>query len=171
MPTSAELKEHYDTHGYVIIPGLLTPSEHADLLTATDRAVARTRSWFLATCPCSGQAVSSVRRRRRHLGRAARDAPGAWGARLCPVVCGGRSARGGEDAPGVPGRGAADGWVFSRRVCSLQYLYVLENSELFNILVNPVHFEFALRWHRDDIKGSVGEDEERAALTVRHYGV
>jgi hypothetical protein len=44
MPTSAELKEHYDTHGYVIIPGLLTPSEHADLLAATDRAVARTRS-------------------------------------------------------------------------------------------------------------------------------
>ena len=44
MPTSAELKEHYDTHGYVIIPGLLTPSEHADLLAATNRVVARTRS-------------------------------------------------------------------------------------------------------------------------------
>jgi hypothetical protein len=44
IPTSAELKEHYDIHGYVIIPGLLTPSEHADLLAATDRAVARTRS-------------------------------------------------------------------------------------------------------------------------------
>jgi len=47
MPTSADLKGHYDTHGYVIIPGLLTPSEYADLLAATDRAVARTRtaSW------------------------------------------------------------------------------------------------------------------------------
>jgi len=44
MPTSAELKEHYDAHGYVIIPGLLTPSEHADLLAATNRVVARTRS-------------------------------------------------------------------------------------------------------------------------------
>ena len=44
MPTSAELKEHYDTHGYVIIPGLLTPSEHAGLLAATNRVVARTRS-------------------------------------------------------------------------------------------------------------------------------
>jgi len=44
MSTFAELKEHYDTHGYVTIPGLLTPSEHADLLAATDRVVARTRS-------------------------------------------------------------------------------------------------------------------------------
>ncbi len=44
MPASAELKEHYDMHGYVIAPGLLTPSEHADLLAATNRVVARTRS-------------------------------------------------------------------------------------------------------------------------------
>jgi len=44
MPTSAELKEHYDTHGYVIIPGLIKPSEHADLLAATNRVIARTRS-------------------------------------------------------------------------------------------------------------------------------
>jgi len=45
MSTSpSDLKEHYDTHGYVIIPGLTTPSERADLLAATDRVVARTRS-------------------------------------------------------------------------------------------------------------------------------
>jgi len=44
-------------------------------------------------------------------------------------------------------------------------------SELFNILVNPVRSEFALCWHRDDVKGSAGEDEEREALAVRHYGV
>jgi hypothetical protein len=44
MNNPAELKEHYDTHGYVIIPGLMTPSEHADLFAATERAVARTRS-------------------------------------------------------------------------------------------------------------------------------
>jgi len=44
-------------------------------------------------------------------------------------------------------------------------------SELFNILVNPVRSEFALCWHRDDVKGSASEDEERAALAVQHYGV
>jgi hypothetical protein len=43
--------------------------------------------------------------------------------------------------------------------------------ELFNILVNTLRSEFALCWHRDDIKGSASEDEERAALAVRHYGV
>jgi hypothetical protein len=48
---------------------------------------------------------------------------------------------------------------------------MLENLELFNILVNPVGSKFALCWHRDDIKGSVSEDEERAALAIRHYGV
>jgi hypothetical protein len=37
--------------------------------------------------------------------------------------------------------------------------------------VNPVRSEFALCWHRDDIKGSASEDEEQAGLTVRHYGV
>ena len=40
----ADLQEHYDTHGYVIVQGLLTPPENADLLTATERVVARTRS-------------------------------------------------------------------------------------------------------------------------------
>ena len=45
------------------------------------------------------------------------------------------------------------------------------NLEFFNILVNPVRSEFALCWHRDDIKGSVSEDEEHAVLAVRHYVV
>jgi hypothetical protein len=44
-------------------------------------------------------------------------------------------------------------------------------SELFNILVNPVRAEFALCWHRDDVKGSVSEVEERAALAVQYFGV
>jgi len=43
--------------------------------------------------------------------------------------------------------------------------------ELFNILVNPKSQSFALRWHRDDVKGSATEEEERKALAVTHYGV
>jgi hypothetical protein len=39
------------------------------------------------------------------------------------------------------------------------------------VLVNPAHSDFALCWHRDDIKGTASEEEERAALSVRHYGV
>jgi hypothetical protein len=45
IPTSdREIREHYDTYGYVVIPGLIGPSEHNDLVAATDRTVARTRS-------------------------------------------------------------------------------------------------------------------------------
>jgi hypothetical protein len=47
----------------------------------------------------------------------------------------------------------------------------MENLELFNVLVNPVHSDFALCWHRDDIKGTASEEEECAGLSVRHFGV
>ncbi|KAI0300675.1 hypothetical protein B0F90DRAFT_1817435 [Multifurca ochricompacta] len=40
-------------------------------------------------------------------------------------------------------------------------------GKLFNILINPIRSEFALCWHRDDIKGTVSQDEERAALAAR----
>ena len=46
-----------------------------------------------------------------------------------------------------------------------------EQIELFNVLVHPLRSDFALCWHRDDIKNSADEDEERAQLVVRHYGV
>jgi len=43
--------------------------------------------------------------------------------------------------------------------------------ELFNVLVHPLRSDFALCWHRDDIRNTADEDEERALLEVRHYGV
>ena len=46
-----------------------------------------------------------------------------------------------------------------------------QSTELFNILVNPLRSDFALCWHRDDVRNSADEDEERASLKVRHYGV
>ena len=44
-------------------------------------------------------------------------------------------------------------------------------AELFNMLINPVCHEFALRWHRDDVKEDASEDEEREALVKWHHGV
>jgi hypothetical protein len=43
--------------------------------------------------------------------------------------------------------------------------------ELFNLLINPESHEFALRWHRDDIRETASEDEERRALATWHHGV
>lgn len=63
------------------------------------------------------------------------------------------------------------GFLFPESIPLPPCLFFSGHSELFNILVSPVRSEFALCWHRDDIKGSASEDEELAALTVRHYGV
>jgi hypothetical protein len=61
------------------------------------------------------------------------------------------------------------GW-FGRVSCLniAQRIYL----ELFNLLINPVSHNFALRWHRDDIGGDATEDEERRALDAwKPYGV
>lgn len=50
-------------------------------------------------------------------------------------------------------------------------LRVSITTELFNLLINPESHEFALRWHRDDVKGTATEEEEIEALTIWHYGV
>ena len=41
---------------------------------------------------------------------------------------------------------------------------VLCVAELFNMLINPERHDFALRWHRDDVRENASEDEEREAL-------
>jgi hypothetical protein len=44
-------------------------------------------------------------------------------------------------------------------------------SELFNLLVNPVEKDYALSWHRDDIKATASEGEEAEKLRIEHHGV
>lgn len=39
------------------------------------------------------------------------------------------------------------------------------------MLVNPERADFALRWHRDDVRESATTDEERGALAKWQYGV
>ena len=43
--------------------------------------------------------------------------------------------------------------------------------ELFNLLINPLSHNFALRWHRDDVRENATEGEEEKALRIWHYGV
>lgn len=63
-------------------------------------------------------------------------------------------------------------WVSQEtvRVCPPLSL-VHSGSELFNLLINPESHEFALRWHRDDVRETATEDEERQALAIWHHGV
>ncbi|WOO82109.1 uncharacterized protein LOC62_04G005610 [Vanrija pseudolonga] len=43
--------------------------------------------------------------------------------------------------------------------------------ELFNILVNPLEKDYALSWHRDDVKATATPEEEEEALKIKHYGI
>lgn len=43
--------------------------------------------------------------------------------------------------------------------------------ELFNLLINPISHDFALRWHRDDVKGDASLEEEKAALALWNHGI
>lgn len=43
--------------------------------------------------------------------------------------------------------------------------------ELFNLLVNPLEKDYALSWHRDDIKANATPEEEAEELKVKHYSI
>lgn len=43
--------------------------------------------------------------------------------------------------------------------------------ELFNLLINPLSHDFALRWHRDDVRETASQEEEIEALGKWHAGV
>ena len=45
------------------------------------------------------------------------------------------------------------------------------DTELFNMLINPETHDFALRWHRDDIRETASEEEECNALGKWNGGV
>lgn len=44
-------------------------------------------------------------------------------------------------------------------------------TELFNLLINPEHHEFALRWHRDDVPETATLGEETEILKTNFFGV
>ena len=42
---------------------------------------------------------------------------------------------------------------------------------MFNLLVNPLEKDYALSWHRDDVKATADEFEERQRLAIDHHGI
>jgi len=44
-------------------------------------------------------------------------------------------------------------------------------AELFNLLVNPLEKDYALSWHRDDVKSTASPEEERQRLAIDHHGI
>jgi len=146
------LKTQYDTQGFVIVPDLVPESSFADLQAAAERAIGRTRAgkWSL----------------RRTVGRQFppfdESNPDSWGVQhvMHPEL--------GE--PAFSTWYTSDGLVKTATelmACDEEELQM----ELFNMLINPEAHDFALRWHRDDVRENAAEEEEQAALAVWHYGV
>lgn len=66
--------------------------------------------------------------------------------------------------------GAADGCVSRCSVAEVRRAHV-GRAELFNLLINPLNHDFALRWHRDDVRENATAEEEREALAAWSHGV
>ncbi|KAH7091761.1 hypothetical protein BKA62DRAFT_645473 [Auriculariales sp. MPI-PUGE-AT-0066] len=149
------LKTHYDTHGYVIIPGLFENAHQLDALDqAAARAISKTRegSWM----------------QRRTVGKqfppfdTTSQRPDVWGVQhiMHPDLAEPEFAK----------------WYAGDELCSVARILLgcadddLQ-MELFNILINPQSHDFALRWHRDDVRENASAEEEVEALNKWHHGV
>ncbi|KAJ7143410.1 hypothetical protein C8R43DRAFT_1199446 [Mycena crocata] len=139
------LKTVFEEEGFVIIPGLISPEDFPRLERACDHVISRTRdgSWP----------------HRRTVGKQfppyGDDNPDSWGVQhlMHPDL---------EEL-------AFSQWYTSTAVIhAVRTLLNCQEDqlqmELFNLLINPLGHNFALRWHRDDIPGEATQEEERAAL-------
>ncbi|KAH9475212.1 hypothetical protein JR316_0012323 [Psilocybe cubensis] len=151
MP-AVDLKKRYAEDGYVIIPGLIEGEYRSNLESACERVIAKTRngSWL----------------HRRTVGKQfppyGQDNPDSWGIQhlMHPDL---------KEPIFVQ-------WYTSPKLlgvatellgCSEEDLQM----ELLNLLINPESHDFALRWHRDDIREDATAEEELKALNIWHYGV
>ncbi|KAJ7092006.1 hypothetical protein B0H15DRAFT_184278 [Mycena belliarum] len=139
------LKDHFEEEGFVIIPGLIPQEDFARIEAGCNHVIARTRagSWP----------------HRRTVGKQfppyGDSDPDSWGVQhlMHPDL----------EEP------VFSHWYTSTAVIdAVQMLLDCEEDELqmelFNLLINPLSHNFALRWHRDDIGGDATEEEERSAL-------
>ncbi|TEB26451.1 hypothetical protein FA13DRAFT_1776931 [Coprinellus micaceus] len=155
--SSPPLSYSYDTNGFVIIPSdtplsLVPPTQLIPFRDACERVITKTRTgeWT----------------RRRTVGKQFppydNDNPDSWGVQhlMHPDL----------------GEALFAEWYCSERVLSVvKALLGCEETdlemELFNLLINPLSHDFALRWHRDDVRETASEEEEVDALGKWHTGV
>ncbi|SJL06552.1 related to phytanoyl-CoA dioxygenase family protein [Armillaria ostoyae] len=146
------LKNQFTSQGFVIVPDLVSPSDLTLLRTACEDVVERTRSgrWSL----------------RRTVGKQFppydADDDDSWGVQMLmhPEL----------------GHPIFAEWYTSDALTSVvKELLGCEEEvlqmELFNLLINPISHDFALRWHRDDVKGDASLVEEKAALALWNHGI
>ncbi|KAF5375833.1 hypothetical protein D9615_008237 [Tricholomella constricta] len=148
----SQLKALYDEQGFVVVPGLLTSEQQQELRAACERVVALTREGKWPHRRTVGKQFPPY----------GDDNPDSWGVQHLMH-------------PGL-GEPAFAKWYTSQPLSEVvKELLVCQEEdlemELFNLLINPLGHNFALRWHRDDVHEKATEDEEREALGKWHFGV
>ncbi|KAI0701038.1 hypothetical protein BC835DRAFT_1324634 [Cytidiella melzeri] len=150
MPSNT--KTLYDSQGFVVLPSLIPDSNFFyDLQASAERAISRTRT---GKWP-----------HRRTLGRQFppfdESNPDSWGVQHVMH-------------PDLHEPAFARWYTSDKLVKTVAELLECEQEELqmelFNMLINPESHDFALRWHRDDVRENATEQEERDALARWHHG-
>ncbi|KAF8906986.1 hypothetical protein CPB84DRAFT_1675092 [Gymnopilus junonius] len=149
--TSA-LKDQYEEHGYVVVPGLIEDKDWHELEQACEHVIAKTRSGSWTHRRTVGKQFPPY----------GQDDPDSWGVQhvMHPEL----------NEP------AFVKWYTSPKLLEVttELLGCKEDDlqmELFNLLINPISHDFALRWHRDDIPEDASPEEELEALRVWHFGI
>ncbi|EIW77937.1 hypothetical protein CONPUDRAFT_84215 [Coniophora puteana RWD-64-598 SS2] len=149
--TDPSLKPKYETNGFVIVRGLIEDADLAELLKASADAIAQTRKGDWHRCRTVGSQFPPYK-------------PGTdfWGVQhvMHPDL----------------GQTAFAKWYTSDRLVEVArtLLGCTEDRlqmELFNLLIDPQSHDFALRWHRDDVKADATREQEEAALALWTHGV
>ncbi|KAF6756732.1 hypothetical protein DFP72DRAFT_810016 [Ephemerocybe angulata] len=154
----AYYKTFYDKYGYVVIPSnapiSLIPSYDAffKLQESCERAISKTRSGEWPHRRTVGKQFPPY----------GEDNPDSWGVQHLMHF-------------------ELQEWAFAEWYCSDRVLDAVTlllgcqredlQMELFNLLINPTSHDFALRWHRDDVRERASYDEEVHALAKWHTGI
>ncbi|KAG6833351.1 hypothetical protein H0H87_008527 [Tephrocybe sp. NHM501043] len=149
---TSRLKALYDEQGFVVVPGLIPSEDQQTLVEACDRVVSFTREGKWPHRRTVGKQFPPF----------GDDNPDSWGVQhvMHPEL----------------GEPVFAKWYTSQPLSDV-VKQLLEcgkedlEMELFNLLINPLGHNFALRWHRDDVGEKASKEEEREALNKWHYGV
>ncbi|KAL5501095.1 hypothetical protein ACEPAH_9482 [Sanghuangporus vaninii] len=150
--SSSPLKVAFDRDGYIIVDNLISGSQFAALQSACSRVISKTRSGAWPHRRVVGKQFLPFDN----------DNPDSWGVQhvMHPDL----------------GEPEFAKWYTSDALMDVvKQLLDCEDEdlqmELFNLLINPEKHEFALRWHRDDVRENATEEEEIKALALWHHGV
>ena len=167
---NSDYKSLYDSQGFVILPSLLSTTAFAELQVAAEHVISRTRQGEWPYRRTVGKQFPPFDESNpdswcvQHIMHPELHEPAFANWYTSDFVIG-----------AVSTLLACEEGDLQMGGCILLSLYLAQTDsgckELFNMLINPESHDFALRWHRDDVREDATEVDEREALAKWHYGV